>query len=234
MSYCVNCGVELEAAQKKCPLCSVKVVNPADTQPQQQPKTFPVQKDELKKKDRVFWINFITILLAVPIITCVLSNLLVGYKLTWSIYVIGGVFMLWVFSTSPFWFRKFNSKKMLLADMAAIIIGLFLIETQAPGKGWVVVVALPTVLYSFASWLLIIHIAKIRATGSLDIAAAFFVSIAIMLPGFEALLDVYFQQTVSLIWSWFIIAPCLSVAALLIILNRNKRFKQEMSKRLHF
>jgi len=75
MSYCVNCGVELEAAQKKCPLCDVPVVNPLVPQ-QEEKTTFPAQTDVLKKTDRIFWIKFITILLAVPIITCIITNLL--------------------------------------------------------------------------------------------------------------------------------------------------------------
>ena len=29
MSYCVNCGVELEKSEKRCPLCGVEGINPA-------------------------------------------------------------------------------------------------------------------------------------------------------------------------------------------------------------
>lgn len=28
MSYCVNCGVELDSAAKKCALCETPVINP--------------------------------------------------------------------------------------------------------------------------------------------------------------------------------------------------------------
>ena len=28
MSYCVNCGVELEKSEKACPLCGIEVKNP--------------------------------------------------------------------------------------------------------------------------------------------------------------------------------------------------------------
>lgn len=30
MSYCVNCGVELEASLKECPLCNTPVINPKE------------------------------------------------------------------------------------------------------------------------------------------------------------------------------------------------------------
>ena len=32
MSYCVNCGVELDATAKKCALCDTPVYNPAQKQ----------------------------------------------------------------------------------------------------------------------------------------------------------------------------------------------------------
>ena len=234
MSYCVNCGVELESGQKHCPLCGVKVVNPAQKEPPQEEKTFPQQKDELQKKDRLFWLKFISIIFAALILTCVLTNLLYDGHLSWSIYVIGGAFMLWVFSTSPLYFRSFDLKKMLAADMAAIFIGLSLIEYQAPGSGWVLFVALPLILYCILVWLLIIYLAKIKLITGLGISAVLLISIALMMPLLETLLDLYFKHSVVLFWSWFITAPCLTVSALLILLNRNKAFKEEMSRRLHF
>ena len=30
MSYCVNCGVELDHTLKSCPLCETPVINPRD------------------------------------------------------------------------------------------------------------------------------------------------------------------------------------------------------------
>ena len=233
MSYCVNCGVELETAQKKCPLCGVAVVNPKN--PQTREKTsFPEQRDELKKTDRVFWIKFISILLAVPIITCIITNLLSDARLTWSIYVIAGVFIIWVLATAPFYFAKFDYVKMLLFDIAGIIVGLFVIEVFAPGSGWVLLIVLPVGLYCILSGLIIIYLAKAGHIRSFGVAAAILICVAIMLPGLEVLIDVYNANPVHIAWSWFVIAPCISVAALLILLNKNKRFKNELKKRLHF
>ena len=49
MSYCVNCGVELEKSEKKCPLCGVEVINPKeppqDKEPRQRP--YPNRIEEL-------------------------------------------------------------------------------------------------------------------------------------------------------------------------------------------
>ena len=54
MSYCVNCGVELDASAKKCPLCDTPVYNPKAPEPEKQPSPFPKEKGQVevvKRKD---------------------------------------------------------------------------------------------------------------------------------------------------------------------------------------
>ena len=41
MSYCVNCGVELDASLKSCPLCHTPVINPRELK--DTPPGFPYQ-----------------------------------------------------------------------------------------------------------------------------------------------------------------------------------------------
>ena len=54
MSYCVNCGVELDASAKKCPLCDTPVYNPKAPEPEKQPSPFPLEKGQVEvvKKKR--------------------------------------------------------------------------------------------------------------------------------------------------------------------------------------
>lgn len=233
MSYCVNCGVELEAAQKSCPLCGVKVINPRQKATEEK-VSYPKKRDEFKKKDRIFWLKFISILLAMPIITCVISNLLVSKRLTWSIYVIAGVLLLWVISTSPMYFKKFSVVKMLFIDIAATMVCLMVIEAMTGGKGWLARIALPVCIYILISGLLVIYLYRRLSLSGLGISAAILIYTGIMMPGLEALIDLFNRGIIELFWCWFVIAPCLTVAALLITLANNKRFRTELEKRLHF
>ena len=41
MSYCVNCGVRLDASLKKCPLCNTPVIHPNETAVPTSPSPFP-------------------------------------------------------------------------------------------------------------------------------------------------------------------------------------------------
>lgn len=233
MSYCVNCGVELEAAQKSCPLCGVVVINPRQKTTEEK-VSYPKKRDEFKKKDRIFWFKFISILLAMPMITCIVSDLLVSKQLTWSIYVVAGVLQVWVVSTSPMYFKRFSIVKMLFIDIAATMICLMIIETMSGGHGWLGKIALPICVYVLVSGLLVVYLYRRFSLSGLGVWAAIFIYTGIMMPGLEAIIDLYGKGTVSLFWCWFAIASCLSVAALLITLANNKRFRTELAKRLHF
>lgn len=234
MSYCVNCGVELERSTQNCPLCGVIVINPADLEPAEKLNTFPENRDEQKPNNRSFWIKFNLILAVVPIATCLLLNLFHDKQLSWSIFVAAGIFMLWAICTSPFFFKQFTYKKMLFADFIAVVIGLGLIACPLPVSSWFLHVAIPLVIYCFLSWLLILFLIKKKLVSGLGIAASFSVSVALMIILLEILLDLYLTGRVELIWSWFVTAPCLAIAAQLILLDRNVQVRQELAKRLHF
>ena len=49
MSYCVNCGVELEASLKRCPLCGTEIINPNERSvPDPAARPFPVSYTHLR------------------------------------------------------------------------------------------------------------------------------------------------------------------------------------------
>ena len=54
MSYCVNCGVELDPSLKKCPLCNTPVINPNELEGLTYEPPFPTVKGQVepvKRKD---------------------------------------------------------------------------------------------------------------------------------------------------------------------------------------
>ena len=55
MSYCVNCGVELQAAAERCPLCNTIVINPNELEKKKDVQApFPSEKGQVetvKRKD---------------------------------------------------------------------------------------------------------------------------------------------------------------------------------------
>ena len=76
MSYCVNCGVELDATLKKCPLCETIVYHPGKMEVDKQ-ETFPNKKGEVETVSKKESIIFVSILLLTVTVTCALLNILV-------------------------------------------------------------------------------------------------------------------------------------------------------------
>ena len=48
MSYCVNCGVELDRSAKACPLCNTPVINPNELLRKEQKTPFPQEKGQVE------------------------------------------------------------------------------------------------------------------------------------------------------------------------------------------
>lgn len=233
MSYCVNCGVELERSLKKCPLCSVPVINPLETEAEEEAPAFPPVRDKLRKKDKEFWVGFFTILYLVPILTCIILNLIYNKQLTWALYVAAGMLMLWFFSTSPFYFTKFDYRKMLSIDLFGTLSGLLIIQQVSGGNNWFISIALPIAACCFLLSVLLITLTEKEKVLGLGIVSAIAVAAGLLSLVVEICVDIYTMGTVALVWSWFVVASCLSIAALLFLLDRNKSFKQELAKRLH-
>ena len=73
MSYCVNCGVELDASATKCPLCDTPVYNPKAPEPSTQPSPFRRKRSGGSSKRKDLGVLLTVIVLATAV-TCGLLN----------------------------------------------------------------------------------------------------------------------------------------------------------------
>ena len=96
MSYCVNCGVELDGALEECPLCNTPVINPRELSKQKKPSPFPAENgavETIRRKDLGI---LTTSILGATAVACGLLNLLVFTGVAWSLAVIGACLLVWV------------------------------------------------------------------------------------------------------------------------------------------
>ena len=70
MSYCVNCGVELDASATKCPLCDTPVYNPKAPEPSTQPSPFPKEKGQVEVVKRKDLGVLLTVIVLATAMTC--------------------------------------------------------------------------------------------------------------------------------------------------------------------
>lgn len=145
MSYCVNCGVELDGSAKKCPLCDTPVINPnlfGESENANPP--FP-SKIELPKKVRSRYAAFIaSFIILLPNIICVITNILLTPKMHWSIYVVATSALIYFLAVFPFLISKKYAYLTLVLD--AIVTNLYIFifyYEQSETTGWFFPLAMP-------------------------------------------------------------------------------------------
>ena len=120
MSYCVNCGVELNPAARECPLCRTPVLNPSCPVDADAPSFFPTRREEVAPVSRREAALLLTAMLLSVAICCTLLNLVFYSDVWWSFFIGGAMAMLWVWFVPPLLSRKLFIWVRLTLDVLAV------------------------------------------------------------------------------------------------------------------
>lgn len=242
MSFCVNCGVRLGDSERKCPLCGVQVINPVRPVDPDAPRPYPEPQAESplsERFDRRTIASIITSSLALPALLAAAVDLIYGGSLSWSLYVIGGVVMLWVFSALPLLHTRSEARNrsllsLLVPDSVALLTYLWVIERIAAPDKWFIRLALP--IAGTVCLLLILNAFLIerRLLHGLTALVGLLVSSSILVVVIETATEFNLDKHVGVTWSLFVVIPCLIFSITLLILGRNRRFREDVARRLHF
>lgn len=237
MSYCVNCGVELAPAEKKCPLCGVQVINPAAPASElPTSKSYPARLEKISKKiDRRYFASLASILLMIPLLVTVIVDLITGGGLSWSLYVIGALFLLFVWGALPFFFLKDHIFLFILFDGIVLIAYVFWIAFISGGT-WFIPLGLPisgsVVLLSLGLTSLFCD-KKHRVAGLSKLASLLFAS-GLLVISIELILDAYLKYPIIPQWSLYAFVPCVFLGLCAAVLEHRRNFKEQIKKRLFF
>lgn len=117
MSYCVNCGVELDASSKKCVLCQTPVYFPQQQNSEQLTRTpFPDNVEIPKTIQRRFVAYVITMFLLVPNIVLFFVNVFFANQSAWCLYFISVSLQIWTLFVFPFFTKKLYPFLMWASD----------------------------------------------------------------------------------------------------------------------
>ena len=162
MSYCVNCGVELDSAAKKCALCETPVINPNIKNEEKQEPVFSDEAFEIPEgKKKKFFASLATTIIAIPQIVCLLINLFVYKGNWWSLHVVGAACLVWVIFVLPFFLKKMRAYLMWAFDTLAVAIHTFIVMTLTGTLSYYLKGALPIIALNSA--LVLSYILWVRA-----------------------------------------------------------------------
>ncbi len=232
MSYCVNCGVELDQTASSCPLCHTAVINPTAPVDRNSPKPFPTQKGEVPPVSRWELAMLISAMLLSVSLCCGLLNFFLRGERVWSLYVIGASVMLWVFFVPPLVLRRMSLLLRVGLDMGAVADYLYLISVDLNGGNWFLGLGLPIVLLAGAVTLALGYFLR-RGRSILSGMTAVIGSIGVFTAGIELLVDRYLHLAWEAGWSIVILAVCVALIIPLIIIRRVPSLREEVRRRFH-
>lgn len=234
MSYCVNCGVELDATASFCPLCHTPVYNPNQPVDETSPKPFPTERKEVPPVSRIHVAILLTAIFASVGVCCGVLNIFLRTQHTWSLYVIGAVIMLWIWTVPPLLHHKKDTFRLqLFADIMAIAVYISLIAVDLDGWNWYWHLALPIILLLgavFLFWGITMGVKKRSTLTSITLVVG---SIGAFAVGVECLLDRFFHGSWSPSWSLIVLTVCIIIIIPLIVVRRVPSLREEVRRRFH-
>ncbi len=235
MSYCVNCGVELEQSLHTCPLCNTPVINPnePDKDKTAAPSPYASERgivDPVNKTDTAI---LITVVLLSTAIACGLVNLFLLNNSLWSVYIIGICVLLWIFISPVFSPRQFSAFIVLFFDGIGVALYCGMIAWRQPGDGWYLGLALPIIALTTALLCAFAFFMKHFRSSILSAAIVIFIEIPILCIGIELLIRNYMDQPLHINWSAIVLACCAVIVIVLTTVIRRNRLREAMRRRLH-
>lgn len=234
MSYCVNCGVELDASANVCPLCNTPVVNPKELEKRRAPTPFPKesgQVEAVKRKD--FAILLSTVVLATAATTGLLNAFVFTGSL-WSLAVIGICIILWVMMIPVVIYRKQPVYLSVLLDGVAVLLYLYMLAYMMRNDEWFFGLGMPIVLWvTILAECFVLCVRKLPRS-FLTVALYVFTGTALLCMGLDVLIDFYVIGKITLRWSAIVATVCGIVDIAIITLLSRRRLRNEVRRRLHF
>ena len=234
MSYCVNCGVELDGSSKACPLCNTPVINPNELQKREQKTPFPKEKGQVETVNKKDMGILLTVLVIATAVTCGLLNAFVFTGVRWSLAVIGVCAILWVIMIPVVIYTRQSIYLSLLLDGVVVGIYLYMLTFMTMRDIWFWELGLPLVLLvTFQIEVLTVCIRKLPRS-FLTVSMYIFTNIGLLCMGIEMLIDRYLQKAISLSWAAVVLTVCTIVDIAIITMLSRRRLRNAVRRRLHF
>ncbi len=243
MSYCVNCGVELDASAKECPLCNTPVWNPRQMGgaafrtsgvSEEAKLPFPREKGQVETVNRKDLGILLSMVVLATAATCGILNAFVFRGVLWSLTVIGACAVLWVILIPAVIYKDQSVYVSLLYDGAAAAIYLYMLTYLTKSRDWVWGLGIPiTVLVTVIAELLTLCVRKLPRS-FLTVALYLFTAVGLLCLGLEILIDRYLSAEIALSWSAVVLTVCVILDIAVITMLSRRHLRDEVRRRLHF
>lgn len=232
MSYCVNCGVELAASEKCCPLCGVEVVNPVKPYDPTAVKPYPSRHETVMHRAiRIVAAWVLLVLSGIPVITMLLVDLIGDGRLDWSLLPVASIVLGYMVFLFPRLFKRPRVWMFMIFGTVEIAVYLFVLHVLLGGH-WYFLFALPVTFMTGAAAIGIFLMASSKkASYTLKISIILVILSAFVLL-LQLLIELCFFGRVKFDWSIYasVALAMLSIAVVIAgrLYRRNEKFRKKM------
>ncbi len=232
MSYCVNCGVELDDSAKKCALCSTPVMNPnALTAPEDAVDPFPVRMVIPAEVRRRYGAFIASMVFLIPNIVCLVINLIFNFDYLWATYINATSVIVWLLFVFPFLLKKPKSYYIIPIDAVGVILYTAVFYSVQRGEGWLFNLAIPLILAVAVFAFTVVELIKIKKLDWPLLVMSILMLIAVLSFVVELIFRHFYSFRMLPVVSIVISACCLALAAFFISVKSNKRLRAWLSRK---
>ncbi len=230
MSYCVNCGVELEKGCTLCPLCDTPVINPREGHKPPDIPAYPEIVRIPKATQKRFSVFVISMVMLLPNIVLAVLDMFF-FQTGNSAFVIGISMVAWLWFLFPFLWKKPIPVVILGIDALALIAFLkFCSLKTTTSPGWFNSLVLPVVITLWAICnVFIFWLRKPRSKTAKSIAAV--IAINILSFVVEISLDMFYLGKLQVVVSPVVAACSVPLIIFFIALVKSRRLKAWVSRK---
>ena len=233
MSYCVNCGVELDKTQRTCPLCDTPVIHPNCPTDTDTPTPYPQTLSLPKSSRRKYLVFVITGVLLITSVVCLTINFLLSGSGLWSLFVLFSCALFWLLFILPLTLRRSPPYLYILVDATAISLYIYSYTVTLNSNGWFMEIVLPVLgLGAFLSILLAAWLRKNRRDWP-DVCIFITLSAALLNTQVDILLHLAARGALGVSFSIVSTACGGALVVFFTIISRNKRFRAWLTRKTH-
>ncbi|MBQ8857193.1 MAG: hypothetical protein IJ024_03500 [Lachnospiraceae bacterium] len=235
MSYCVNCGVELDATATACPLCNTKIYNPNQPVATDIPTPYATVKGHTEPVKQTYeFAILMTIIFLTTSLVCFFLNTFTIQIGHWSFYVAGICAMLWVFLLPAFFPQNVNLYGAIALDGVIIALNIAVVSWLHPGNGWFWHIALPiTILTTLLLEIVLTFFYHLKSSmiGRTAICVS---AIAVLCIAIEMVIDLHLRNYFYLRWSAIVATCAVAIDIVLLTIYLQEGLRAEIRRRMHF
>ena len=229
--YCIECGVKLGDAEKKCPLCNTAVYHP-DYVNRPGKALYPGDKMPKRYSGSKALNGAVIILFLIPLFVCFTADLLLNGKVEWFGYVAGALMLSYIAFALPMWFRKPNPVIFVPCNFAAAALYLLYINI-ATGGAWFLSFALPVTGGLCLITCTVVTLLYYLRKGRLYIIGGAVMALGAFMLLIEFLMGVTFHLQFAG-WSIYPLCVLLLLGGMLIFLAINSSAREVIERKLFF